>query len=167
MRKTIFIMFILTAWACQSNASSRPNIIVILADDMGFSDIGCYGGEIETPNLDKLAGKGIRFTRFYNSGRCCPTRASLMTGLHPHETGIGWMTNIFCKKCRVKCVPGIVKRCNAIDFNFVVSLLVKRPDKLTYGSVVVIDIMIEVEGIGEYEKVDIIGIPVMLHEMER
>ncbi|MGI9471904.1 MAG: sulfatase-like hydrolase/transferase, partial [Rubripirellula sp.] len=71
---------------------ARPNIIVVLVDDMGFSDIGCYGGEIETPNLDKLADEGLRFTQFYNSGRCCPTRASLMTGLHPHQTGIGHMT---------------------------------------------------------------------------
>ena len=71
----------------------RPNIILIMADDMGFSDIGCYGGEIETPNLDALAADGIRFTQFYNTARCCPTRASLMTGLYPHETGIGHMTN--------------------------------------------------------------------------
>ena len=71
---------------------ARPNIIVILVDDMGFSDIGCYGGEIETPNLDSLANNGLRFTQFYNSGRCCPTRASLMTGLHPHQVGIGHMT---------------------------------------------------------------------------
>lgn len=59
---------------------------------MGFSDIGCYGGEIDTPNLDALARGGLRFTQFYNSGRCCPTRASLMTGLHPHQVGIGHMT---------------------------------------------------------------------------
>jgi len=64
-----------------------------MADDMGFSDIGCYGGEIETPNLDALAKSGLRFTQFYNAARCCPTRASLLTGLHPHQTGIGWMTN--------------------------------------------------------------------------
>lgn len=70
----------------------RPNIILILVDDMGFSDIGCYGSEIETPNIDALAEKGLRFTQFYNSGRCCPTRASLMTGLHPHQVGIGHMT---------------------------------------------------------------------------
>ena len=75
-----------------ATASERPNIILIMADDMGFSDIGCYGGEIDTPNLDKLAAGGIRFTQFYNTARCCPTRASLMTGLHPHETGIGHMT---------------------------------------------------------------------------
>ena len=73
-------------------AGTRPNIIVILVDDMGFSDIGCYGSEIETPNLDSLAAGGLRFTQFYNSGRCCPTRASLMTGLHPHQVGIGHMT---------------------------------------------------------------------------
>lgn len=71
----------------------RPNVIIILADDMGFSDIGSYGGEIETPTLDKLAAGGMKFSRFYNSARCCPTRASLLTGLHPHQTGIGWMTN--------------------------------------------------------------------------
>ena len=59
---------------------------------MGYSDIGCYGGEIDTPNLDALAENGLRFTQFYNSGRCCPTRASLMTGLHPHQVGIGHMT---------------------------------------------------------------------------
>ena len=70
----------------------RPNIIIILVDDMGFSDIGCYGSEIETPNLDRLAQNGLRFTQFYNAGRCCPTRASLMTGLHPHQVGIGHMT---------------------------------------------------------------------------
>ena len=70
----------------------RPNIILIMSDDMGFSDIGCYGGEIETPNLDALAKDGIRFTQFYNTGRCCPTRASLLTGLYPHQAGIGHMT---------------------------------------------------------------------------
>lgn len=73
-------------------ADTRPNIIIVLVDDMGFSDIGCYGGEIETPHLDRLADGGLRFTQFYNSGRCCPTRASLMTGLHPHQVGIGHMT---------------------------------------------------------------------------
>jgi len=73
---------------------SRPNIILILADDMGFSDIGCYGSEIETPNLDKLADNGLRYTQFYNTSRCCPTRASLLTGLYPHQTGLGWMTRL-------------------------------------------------------------------------
>ncbi len=69
----------------------RPNIIIILADDMGFADIGCYGGEIPTPNIDVLANEGIRLSQFYNNGRCCPTRASLLTGLYPHQAGVGAM----------------------------------------------------------------------------
>ncbi len=72
-------------------SKSKPNIVLIMADDMGFSDLGCYGSEIETPNLDRLAADGVRFSQFYNSGRCCPTRASLLTGLHPHQAGIGYM----------------------------------------------------------------------------
>ncbi len=71
---------------------SRPNVLLIMVDDMGFSDIGCYGGEIDTPNIDALAAGGVRFTQFYNTGRCCPTRASLLTGLYAHKTGMGWMT---------------------------------------------------------------------------
>jgi len=70
-----------------------PNILLIMADDMGFADIGCYGSEVATPNLDKLAAGGIRFRQFYNSARCCPTRASLLTGLYPHQAGIGHMSN--------------------------------------------------------------------------
>jgi arylsulfatase len=73
-------------------APPRPNIVVLLVDDMGFSDIGCYGSEIPTPNLDKLAANGLRFTQFYNTGRCCPTRASILTGLYPHQAGVGHMT---------------------------------------------------------------------------
>ena len=69
----------------------RPNIVVILADDMGFSDIGCYGSEIATPNLDALARSGIRFTHFRNTARCCPSRTSLLTGLYPHQGGVGLM----------------------------------------------------------------------------
>jgi arylsulfatase A-like enzyme len=71
---------------------SRPNIVIIMADDMGFSDLGCYGGEIETPHLDALAENGLRFTQFYNTARCCPTRAALLTGLYPHQAGVGHMT---------------------------------------------------------------------------
>ncbi len=71
---------------------SPPNIILIMVDDMGWSDVGCYGGEIPTPHIDSLAAGGIRFTHFYNNARCCPTRASLMTGLYAHQTGIGQMT---------------------------------------------------------------------------
>ncbi|MFD2116415.1 arylsulfatase [Paenibacillus yanchengensis] len=72
-----------------AESTKKPNIIVILNDDMGYSDIGCYGGEIDTPNLDRLANGGLRFTHFYNTARCSPSRASLLTGLHPHQTGIG------------------------------------------------------------------------------
>ncbi|MEA4937564.1 MAG: arylsulfatase [Paludibacter sp.] len=75
-----------------TQTSEKPNIILILADDMGYSDIGCYGGEIQTPNIDRLAAEGIRYTQFYNAARSCPTRASLMTGLYPHQAGMGWMT---------------------------------------------------------------------------
>ncbi|GAI37060.1 unnamed protein product, partial [marine sediment metagenome] len=67
----------------------KPNIVLILNDDMGYSDIGCYGGEIDTPNLDRLAANGLQFTQFYNTARCSPSRASLLTGLHPHQTGVG------------------------------------------------------------------------------
>ena len=69
----------------------RPNIVVILADDMGYSDIGCFGSEINTPNIDSLADSGVRFTQMYNCARCCPSRASLLTGLHPHQAGVGHM----------------------------------------------------------------------------
>jgi arylsulfatase len=69
----------------------RPNVVLILADDLGFSDVGCYGGEIRTPHIDRLAAEGVRFAQFYNTGRCCPTRAALLTGLYPHQAGIGAM----------------------------------------------------------------------------
>ena len=78
--------------AVQAKEDRRPNIIVILADDLGYSDMGCYGGEISTPNLDRLANDGLRFSRFYNASRSCPTRASLLTGLYQHQAGIGRMT---------------------------------------------------------------------------
>jgi arylsulfatase A-like enzyme len=102
MKQTILLLTVVTIIfaGCTSNSKpeiinsdSRPNIIVILSDDMGYSDIGCYGGEVETPNLDALAQNGLRFTQFYNGARCCPTRASLMTGCYPHQVGIGHMTN--------------------------------------------------------------------------
>ncbi|QEC74451.1 arylsulfatase [Mucilaginibacter ginsenosidivorax] len=79
--------------AKQPVKDARPNIVVILADDLGFSDIGCYGSEIHTPNIDYLAAHGIRYTRFYNTSRCCPTRASLLTGLYNQRAGIGNMTD--------------------------------------------------------------------------
>lgn len=92
MKKLILSAFLLWAgvgWA--QKTPSRPNFIVILADDLGFSDIGCYGAEIKTPNLDKLAAKGVKFTQFYNAARCCPSRASLLTGVYPHQAGMGKM----------------------------------------------------------------------------
>jgi arylsulfatase A-like enzyme len=79
------------AGAPAAPAADRPNVVVILTDDMGYSDLGCYGGEIATPNLDGLAANGLRFTQFYNTARCCPTRASLLTGLYPHQAGVGHM----------------------------------------------------------------------------
>lgn len=77
----------------QKASKARPNIIMMMADDMGFSDLGCYGSEIRTPNIDALAKRGVRFTQFYNTARCCPTRASLLTGLYPHQTGVGHMVD--------------------------------------------------------------------------
>lgn len=77
--------------ALASAPNTRPNIIMIMADDMGWSDLGCFGSEIQTPNLDALAAGGVRFTQFYNTARCCPTRATLLTGLYAHQAGIGHM----------------------------------------------------------------------------
>lgn len=97
MRSKVNIRFLrwcaLTALSLSviSQAATRPNILLIMSDDMGYSDIGCYGGEIDTPNLDRLAANGLRFTQFYNGARCCPTRASLLTGLYAHQTGVGHM----------------------------------------------------------------------------
>ena len=90
--KTLAILcFGLLCWSptCAKEEQAQPNILIILADDLGYSDLGCYGGEIRTPALDQLAANGLRYTRFYNSSRCCPSRASLMTGLYPHQAGIG------------------------------------------------------------------------------
>ena len=81
----------LTALSLSAASAPRPNILLILADDLGFSDLGCYGSSIATPNLDRLAAGGLRFTQFYNAARCCPTRAALLTGLYPHQAGVGHM----------------------------------------------------------------------------
>jgi arylsulfatase A-like enzyme len=88
----LFFLLFLLSFIPQVRAVDEPNIVVILVDDMGFADLGCYGSEIPTPNLDALASNGLRFTQFYNTGRCCPTRASLITGLYPHQAGVGYMT---------------------------------------------------------------------------
>lgn len=96
MRSPLSTLAVIAACSCVAHAAdpappTRPNIVLIMADDMGFSDLGCYGSEIATPNLDKLAADGLRFTQFYNGARCCPTRAALLTGLYPHQAGIGHM----------------------------------------------------------------------------
>lgn len=92
---SLCICFILQGCTTTENAESskQPNVLLIMADDMGYSDLGCYGGEINTPHLNQLASEGLRFTQFYNAARCCPTRASLLTGLSPHVAGMGGMVN--------------------------------------------------------------------------
>ena len=97
MRASIFLLslvpfFVHAAEKSDEASNERPNIIMIMVDDMGFSDISCYGGEIPTPHLDSLAKNGLKFSQFYNTGRCCPTRATLLTGLYSHQAGMGWMT---------------------------------------------------------------------------
>lgn len=92
MCPALVLLVLVITGANSTYGDQRPNIIVVMVDDMGYSDLGCYGGEIDTPNIDKLAGNGLRFSQFYNCGRCCPTRASLLTGLYPHKTGLGFMT---------------------------------------------------------------------------
>jgi arylsulfatase A-like enzyme len=74
-------------------AAPAPNVVLVVADDLGFSDPGCYGGEIRTAPLDRLAREGVRLSQFYTSARCSPSRASLLTGLHPQQVGLGILTN--------------------------------------------------------------------------
>jgi arylsulfatase len=90
MRVVLTLVLLLAAGndAASARAERPPNILLILADDLGWSDLGCYGGEIQTPALDGLAENGLRFTQFYNSARCSPSRAALLTGLHPHQAGV-------------------------------------------------------------------------------
>lgn len=90
--KKLLLLTVVAPTIAAAATTEQPNIIVILSDDMGYSDIGCYGSEIKTPNLDRLAKSGVRFTQFYNGARSCPSRASLMTGLYPHQAGLGSMT---------------------------------------------------------------------------
>lgn len=97
MRHTLFLLLpalLLTAsQACKRHPApaEKPNIVILFADDMGYSDIGCFGSEIQTPNIDRLAEEGLKMTNFYNAARCCPSRAALLTGLYPHQTGVGDM----------------------------------------------------------------------------
>jgi arylsulfatase len=92
MRSLLPLLFVLAfSNTLRAQDAAQPNILLILADDLGYSDLGCYGSEISTPNLDKLAANGLRFRQFYNCTRCCPSRASLLTGLYPHQAGVGDM----------------------------------------------------------------------------
>jgi arylsulfatase len=88
MKLKLALTFCLLCFTANLPAAPRPNVILIMGDDMGISDLGCYGSEIETPVLDQLAAGGLRFTQFYNTARCCPTRASLLSGLYPHQAGL-------------------------------------------------------------------------------
>jgi arylsulfatase A-like enzyme len=91
-RTIVLSLVVLAGLHTTSYAQNKPNIVFIMADDMGYSDIGAYGSEISTTNIDKLAKRGVKLNQFYNTARCCPTRASLLTGLYPHNTGLGYMT---------------------------------------------------------------------------
>jgi len=93
MNRRQFLSFSAGLGALGQPSPVRPNIVVLLADDLGFSDVGCYGSEIETPHIDALAAAGTRYSQFYNCARCCPTRAALMTGLYPHQAGVGHMVD--------------------------------------------------------------------------
>lgn len=98
MRRTnVLLMSLLVLTSVRIVAAAdapRPNVLVVLVDDVGYSDIGCFGSEIPTPNLDRLAAGGLRFTQFYNTPRCSPTRAALITGLYSHQAGMGWLDNM-------------------------------------------------------------------------
>ncbi len=91
MTRFTLLIFAL-AFTTVAESADRPNVLLIVADDLGYSDLGCYGGEIETPQLDRLAADGLRLARFYNTGRCCPSRAAILTGQYPHRVGLGHMT---------------------------------------------------------------------------
>ncbi|ARN55653.1 arylsulfatase [Sedimentisphaera salicampi] len=90
--KALPLAYCSAAYGDTLKKTKKPNILVVLVDDMGYSDLGCYGSEISTPNIDRLAEEGVRFRKFYNTARCCPTRASLLTGQYQHSVGMGWMT---------------------------------------------------------------------------
>lgn len=96
MNRIVYTSFLLGASFASTEAqvNTPPNIVLILCDDMGFSDLGCYGSEIQTPNIDRLAENGVRFSLFKNTGRSCPSRAALLTGHYQHEAGMGWMTAV-------------------------------------------------------------------------
>ena len=105
MKAPLVSLLVLALAVAMAPAADKPNIIVILVDDMGWADLGCYGSEIPAPHLDALAKGGLKFTQFYNTARCCPTRAALLTGLYSHQAGVGHMTDD-------KGVPGYRGRLN-------------------------------------------------------
>jgi arylsulfatase A-like enzyme len=92
LSRLLSIIYAIGILVTPASAAKQPNILYVLADDLGFSDLGCFGGEIRTPTLDALASGGVRLTQFYNTGRCCPSRAALLTGQYPHRVGLGHMT---------------------------------------------------------------------------
>ncbi|HEU4608816.1 MAG TPA: arylsulfatase [Chitinophagaceae bacterium] len=99
MRKYFYLLLSVTFYSCGQPSATReeqrqqPNIVIIMADDMGYSDLGCYGSDIQTPNIDRLASEGIRFRQVYNNAFCSPSRASLLTGLFPQSAGMGELAN--------------------------------------------------------------------------
>ena len=120
------ILLGLGAWL-SAVAARPPNVLLIVADDLGYSDLGCYGGEIPTPNLDRLAKAGVRFEKCTNSARCCPTRASLITGLHPHEAGIGDFVTAKPSPTRGAAYAG-----HLLDNNITIPELLKRSGYSTW-----------------------------------
>lgn len=106
MKRTLFTMASMSSLFAIAQ-SPKPNIMIIMVDDMGYSDLGCYGGEINTPNINALANNGLRFTQFYNGSRSCPTRASLLTGLYPHQAGITGMGQSISTNCVT--IPEVLK----------------------------------------------------------
>lgn len=131
INKRVFIALfaVLTGlFSCSEKVPERPNIILIMADDIGFSDIGCYGSEIHTPNIDRLAAKGLRFTTFYNMAKCNPTRSSLLTGLYKGGNGAvhiaqltkkaGYFNIMSGKEHFDKWIPDYCKAENVFDHSF-------------------------------------------------
>ena len=99
LRRLVFLFIAMIAGSMAATAAElRPNVVLIMADDLGFSDLGCYGGEIPTPTVDALAATGVRFTQFYNNSWCCPSRASLLTRRYPHQVGIGTNNDAYTKR---------------------------------------------------------------------
>ena len=130
MKKLISLVACLSiAGSLGAAPATAPNVLVILVDDMGFSDIAPYGGEIETPNLAALAANGVRFTQFSNAARCCPTRAALLTGLHPHQTGIGHMVK---EKASAKDTSPDAYRGNLNDSCLTLAQVAKSRNYATY-----------------------------------